>query len=343
MDILTRSQRVLEDERGTIAIVVTVMFVALIGFVAITVDVGALYERRRQVQTAVDGGALGGAQELPDQINATQVAVNYLEKNTIIDGSGATITFPNSYTITVTAAPEYVDYIFAPVLGVNGASVTATATAQVVNIDRFVPWAVVMDSLTPEQLNGSVDVLLKCGSQQQTTGNFQSITIPRSDITGAGPTYQTNISQGTEEVLVVGELYDTFPGNRPSDLTQGLTLAGDPPGLLTQYHDGHTSVYDPPGNDSVTIDNCPIDEVFDFAAGTNNIVTRIKEPLCPRLVRVPIVTGWPTGSAAVEIIDFRYFFITSPPPPDSGQIFEAQGKLLDLQGTTRPRRIELID
>ncbi len=53
-----------EEQSGAIAIIIAIMISVLIGFTAIAVDVGYLYEVRRQLQSAADAAALAGAQEL---------------------------------------------------------------------------------------------------------------------------------------------------------------------------------------------------------------------------------------------------------------------------------------
>lgn len=339
----------LRREKGAVAIIVALMMVALVGFTAFVVDIGALYERRREVQTAVDGAALAGAQELPERDPAIAKAKEYLVRNTVVDADLAEIIFPNDLTIKVTAPEQTVNFSLAPVLGINSSTVSATATAIKEYHERFVPWAVVMTSLTPEQLAGSQEVVLKMSAGGQTTGNFQSLVIPRSDTTGSGPTYEENIALGTENVLVVGQFYDTYPGNRPSELTQGLII-GSPPdyvGLLAQGSDEPRGRYDPPGSTPVQIDICKFEEVFGFTSGTEgNVVSNINDilrPKCPRLVRVPVITEWPAGSKPVQIIEFLWFFIKEPPPPSSGQIFEVKGLIFQLPQSAWPYSIRLIE
>ena len=57
-----RSRR---DERGLTLVLVALMASVLMMFVAFAVDVGGAFNQRRSAQSAVDAGALGGAQDLP--------------------------------------------------------------------------------------------------------------------------------------------------------------------------------------------------------------------------------------------------------------------------------------
>jgi len=56
-------RRVERDERGATAVIVAVMIVALLGFGAIVVDVGAMYQEGRVLQNGADAGALAIARD----------------------------------------------------------------------------------------------------------------------------------------------------------------------------------------------------------------------------------------------------------------------------------------
>ena len=59
-----RGRADIRDERGAVVILVAVMMVVLMGFVGLAVDSGSLYNHKRWLQTAADGGALQGAYEV---------------------------------------------------------------------------------------------------------------------------------------------------------------------------------------------------------------------------------------------------------------------------------------
>lgn len=70
--LITRRMR---DERGAVAIVVAISMVALLGFTALAIDVGALYSERAQLQNGADSAALAVAQDCAkDHCTATDVA-----------------------------------------------------------------------------------------------------------------------------------------------------------------------------------------------------------------------------------------------------------------------------
>ncbi len=68
--------------RGTIIVLSAVLLVVLLGFVALTVDVGFIQMTRTQLQSAADAGALAGATELSGSADAATVRTNV--KNAVV-------------------------------------------------------------------------------------------------------------------------------------------------------------------------------------------------------------------------------------------------------------------
>lgn len=61
--VISPNQRI-DDRRGTILVLTAVLMVVLLGFVAMTVDIGFIELTRTQLQSAADASALSGAMEL---------------------------------------------------------------------------------------------------------------------------------------------------------------------------------------------------------------------------------------------------------------------------------------
>jgi hypothetical protein len=55
--------RVVNDERGSVAVIVALLMVVLIGFAALAIDVASLYQERRTLQNGADAGALAVAKD----------------------------------------------------------------------------------------------------------------------------------------------------------------------------------------------------------------------------------------------------------------------------------------
>lgn len=138
-------------EQGAVAIIVALLSFSLIGFTAIAVDVGYLYEVKRQVQAAADAGALSAAQEMitnEDTAAVTDEAEEYVTKN---DFKPNTMGDPVRMTAISIVPGEYVEVtaskrvplFFARIFDVADADLAAKARAQIVYLTGghgLVPW-----------------------------------------------------------------------------------------------------------------------------------------------------------------------------------------------------------
>jgi hypothetical protein len=71
--------RSLRTDRGIALVVASLVLVMLMAFAALAVDMGGLYNARRQDQSAADMGALAAAQELPFPSAVAALAIEYAE------------------------------------------------------------------------------------------------------------------------------------------------------------------------------------------------------------------------------------------------------------------------
>jgi Flp pilus assembly protein TadG len=138
------------DQRGVIAIIVAFSLTVVMGFAAIVVDVAYLFHAKRVVQASTDAAAIAGAMQLssgtPAQAVATATAYSAASGDNNADprlsitvnpqtvnctgGTGAactvTTTNPNGIKVSETTT---VPLFFGRVLGINSATVSATAYA----------------------------------------------------------------------------------------------------------------------------------------------------------------------------------------------------------------------
>lgn len=148
--LIARARRARRDERGAVSVIVAVSMVALLGFVAITVDIGALYAERAELQNGADAAALAVAQECaasktctdttaaaPWLASATTTARSLANANANDDAtniSSVASPAPGSVRITTgtrdgSSGAGALAYTFAPILGIDTANPAATATA----------------------------------------------------------------------------------------------------------------------------------------------------------------------------------------------------------------------
>lgn len=134
------------DEGGQTIVLVALLFVVLLGFAALSLDLGRFYAERRYLQNAVDSAALacaraygqgGTAQAAWNAADATLQLFN-LKANPI----GTSITYPGAGQATgYTAARDYSDNVVAPGNLVGGIEPVATPlgcrVAITANVDTY--------------------------------------------------------------------------------------------------------------------------------------------------------------------------------------------------------------
>jgi hypothetical protein len=126
------------SERGQATVLTIIFLAALLGAVALVLDVGSWFREQRDTQSEADAAALAAAQALPGSIGtASALATEYLNKN--LAGASRTVTFSTSRvandTVTV-AVDRPVDGVFAKLFGINTVTVGARAKARAGGIAR---------------------------------------------------------------------------------------------------------------------------------------------------------------------------------------------------------------
>ena len=230
-----------DKERGQALIIFAAGLVALCGLVGMAVDVGQVVYTRTDLQKVADAAALAGAQDLPNASTATASAGGYVSSN----GSGgttATIALTATYspndTITVTAMRR-VSYTFLKVVGLDGADVSAKATARAGSYSGgagLLPWGFVASNNSNSTLlqnpcylgndaNGipmfkqNQACTLKYGAGSSSGGDFGALAL---GATGAS-TYEFNIAHGSTRTFKVGDLVDAETGNMVGPTQQGIS------------------------------------------------------------------------------------------------------------------------
>ena len=130
----------LHDERGASAVMLAILIIPIFGFLAIALDVGALYAERAQLQNGADAAALAIAQGCADGIcdGPSAQAAAFANANAN-DGAAnvLTPTFPTTHSVTVTSSTREastgapaISHPFAALIGTSATTVVAEATAE---------------------------------------------------------------------------------------------------------------------------------------------------------------------------------------------------------------------
>ncbi|TMF03751.1 MAG: hypothetical protein E6I38_13575, partial [Chloroflexi bacterium] len=138
-------------EGGQALVLFVLALAVILGFVAMTIDLGLLFEDRRHLQNTADAAALAGVAELPLQpVAARQKAEQWAANN------GVPVSQIKKIEIRTTEVPNdtlYVelekqfDWIFGGALGLSTDPVSAAAAAQIRSLrgtSNLMPWAIMM-------------------------------------------------------------------------------------------------------------------------------------------------------------------------------------------------------
>lgn len=126
----------LRSDRGQATVLTVIFLVALLGAVALVLDVGSWFREQRDTQSTADAAALAAAQALPESTGeANALADEYLAKN---GGGSATVRFSSgpvaNDTVTVEVDRE-APGVFSKLFGIESVTVDATATARAGGLD----------------------------------------------------------------------------------------------------------------------------------------------------------------------------------------------------------------
>lgn len=138
-------------EEGQILIFTGIIMAVLMGFSAITIDVGMMAIEKSKLQNVADAAALAGAQELPNAGNAKNAAVKYAKENGLVMTTDDVITpvDGDNKKIKVVAA-KTVSHTMARMIGINETDVKAAAVANKTDNlpSEFTGYAILSESPT---------------------------------------------------------------------------------------------------------------------------------------------------------------------------------------------------
>jgi Putative Flp pilus-assembly TadE/G-like len=316
-----------QKEQGFILVIVAAVLVALIGVVALAVDVGALYAAKTSAQAVADAAALAGAltfissptaaQPATANDHALQVALN----NSIM---GQPVTAGN-VTINVDVANRKVkvdvsstqNTYFARVLGPTSAAISVEGIAEAAEHSTGAtcvkPWFIpntIFASAGPCAACAAGELLISGGEvtafakshfgqeftlkpQQPSTaiapGQFYAIQLPGSV---GGSDYRANIGSCATPYLRCGNSYSVETGNLVGPTQQGVEdLIGNPP---TDTWTGTIGEYQTPNGLSDLSRNLVVAPIWSSCAMAG---------FCPS-------ENFPSGTTvSLQIIGFATFFL----------------------------------
>ena len=162
-------------ESGQMLVLFVLALGVLMGFAALSIDVGLILYERRSAQNAADAAALAGARDLPESPSAAVLAARqWAAQNGFSSADGATITVNTPYQGNSGAVEVVIEeetpFLFARAIGLDSVNVHARAVASRPTSTRLNAAFLVLN----EQLCKS---LTKTGSANLTINNGGGIMV----------------------------------------------------------------------------------------------------------------------------------------------------------------------
>ncbi|MHB1347534.1 MAG: pilus assembly protein TadG-related protein [Candidatus Humimicrobiaceae bacterium] len=310
-----------KNEKGQVAIIVGILIIPLVMMLAYVIDVGSMYQTRRNAQTAADAAALAGVQNLPeDPAGAISKAIEYAQYHgnvTLTEGEIQIL--ENDTKIVVTPTDASTPLFFSGIFGINSETIGATATAKVYSpagIKGLVPF--IIDKADIEY---GESVTLKANSPKDPghePGEFQAMDFyddgdpwddPNPPPGGGASAYKYYIENGYGGEVRLDEMEEVEAGNM-----SGPTMSG----VETR----------------IGADTCTLEEVTEIRNGELTII----DPSCPRVILVPITDAFPPNpSDPLQITGFAIFFITEA---DSAEV---TGQFIEMMQVTSSGEVKEYD
>jgi len=148
-------------EAGAVSIIAAFAIFSLLAVTALVIDIGLLYQERRQLQTAVDAAALAGAIDLaegkgPEQAQAA--AQLYVLQNSNVAPNQVSVDFPEANEISVTGTTTR-NLMIAPIFGRKNSQVKASASAgfgPATSVQNLVPIIVPIEQVASHTGAGNI-------------------------------------------------------------------------------------------------------------------------------------------------------------------------------------------
>jgi len=199
-------------------VIAAIIMVTLLASVALVVDAGQLFLAKKRLQNAADASALAGCFALvnkQDPVLADAESLKYLNSN--VSGeyhySPSIDLEKNTFQVNLF---QKVNHFFAPVIGIDNSTVSASATAggnTVISITGVVPLGVVR-----QQFEFNKPYTLKYGGGEGYNGNYGALALGGS----GGSNYRSNLMYGYKNEIKLGDILTAEPGNVAGPTSQGI-------------------------------------------------------------------------------------------------------------------------
>lgn len=231
--LIAQAQR----QNGSVAVLVAVCMVALLGVAALGTDVGMLYVERHRLSAIADAAALAGAQLLPQQPEEAQAtAYQYLARNGLPDGQAQVSLSDSNRKLTVSIAHSIPTY-FARIFAVEQMDVGSQASAGKASISGGTGAAPLGVAEADWQIGQEVKLKLSA-EENVTPGNYQALALGK----GGASTYEANLTYGYNGWIRVDDWISTETGNMVGPTIRAIRyrIDNDPTATVETVQRGST-------------------------------------------------------------------------------------------------------
>ena len=280
-------------QTGQALVVAILAMTALIGMVAMTVDVGMLFHGRRHYQNSADSMALAGVAELPTNPGlAIQKARDWGTKNGVSASQikkveVRTTGYPND-TLYVEVEGQF-NWTFGRVFGMTTSNVGAEAAARMGTLiggHNMMPWALLQTDTSCLDSSGNAIFTAPCSvkvgaGSSAITGWYGALDYDGNG--GGSAEYQSNIIDGTVDTAycVSGQAAPPCQATTVDSLT-GNKVGGTDHGIDQRLAAGPACDTNRNGKDDFS-------EVF-TSTGQTDPAYSVSCPNSPWLIIIPIVS-----------------------------------------------------
>jgi len=220
---MRKIKKITAGEEGNVLVFTIFSMICMIGFAALSIDMGTIMSARNQLQSAADAAALSGAAGLMTNNNESKIkAIATASHNTCLNQpviiGVSDVTFPQANQVMI-QAHQAVSLNFTSLLGINTANISTIAVAElntIIGTTELRPWAIPDMNYKPGD-----KVSIKVGVLEDPDGGsdlFYPVDFPPinrgGSVASCGPCeYKRNIINGTSHYISVNDILQVNPEN----------------------------------------------------------------------------------------------------------------------------------
>jgi len=252
--------RFFKEEKGNVTILITVVLLALMGVMALVIDMGVVYGEKVKLVNAIDAAILAGGQELPNDITKARLVMEeYLIINDV-SLEDVEISIANDGMSAEIIGIKNVEHYFAKLIGFDSSDITEN-TKVILGSASSVTGGLRPFAVEKFPYTYGTEIILKEGAGDGYHGNYGAVAL---GFPGTA-TLLENAMFGYDGTISIGDFIDTEPGNMAGmikPIHDQLDAVGD---SFDTYEHSSGKLWTIPLVDTLLVDGRDAVEVVGFA------------------------------------------------------------------------------